>query len=597
MRESLPAEAGRKTGRRPEEEEKMNKLDVILKKDFETGSWKELQALLNGPSKTTIGYKSGKDKVNLASRLNVMILPLLFAFCVISLALPVAEYMWLDAPGFLALTVLDALFMVFFERFEDVFIKASWLFVVGIFISFYHYIILAAQFNLFITWVLLTLWGWYAGKICRTKMLESESNFTEIWMNNIESINVGDTEYTHKTTEEDIERALRRSEILEKDKQRLTYFDMEFMSRFGMYTNPKTGENIMGAQDYYEALEAMNDEEVPDRGKLTSTELDELFSRRFSTIYRKIRGMKDYLTTFDEQQREMSMAANESYSRPSRSPVMDDDDDEEEERHDKEYYFNQLNSLIGLDNIKSDVKELINLVQMQKYRRENGLKDLPISLHLVFLGNPGTGKTSVARILANLYREIGVLEKGQLVETDRSDLVAGYVGQTALKTKEKIEEAMGGVLFIDEAYTLNKEGNDFGQEAIDTILKAMEDYRDKFIVIVAGYPDLMESFINSNPGLKSRFNKYFNFPDYSGDELFSIFQKLCSDYDYLIEPSAEQLIRIRIIGMERNKGRNFANAREIRNMFERIIANQASRVMSTEGLSDEDMMTITEEDM
>ena len=238
------------------------------------------------------------------------------------------------------------------------------------------------------------------------------------------------------------------------------------------------------------------------------------------------------------------------------------------------------------------MRELIDFVQLQKYREENGFKSLPLSLHLVFSGNPGTGKTSVARILANIYREIGILSKGQLVEVDRADLVAGYVGQTAIKTKEKIEEAMGGVLFIDEAYTLNKEGNDFGQEAIDTILKAMEDNRDKFIVIVAGYPGLMKDFINSNPGLKSRFSKTINFPDYSSDELFEIFIKFCNDYDYILSNDAYPLVKKEIADMVKNRDYYFANAREVRNLFEKIVSNQAARVMNSDGLTEEEMITI-----
>ena len=192
----------------------------------------------------------------------------------------------------------------------------------------------------------------------------------------------------------------------------------------------------------------------------------------------------------------------------------------------------ELDALIGLQSIKHDVKEIIAYAKVQKMREENGLKTAPVSLHLVFTGNPGTGKTTVARIMAKLYRQIGVLSKGQLVEVDRSGLVAGYVGQTALKTQQKIEEAMGGVLFIDEAYALAKEGNDFGQEAIDTILKAMEDNRKDFIVIVAGYTKPMETFIESNPGLKSRFNKYIEFADYTMEELTAIFQTFCDKYEY-----------------------------------------------------------------
>ena len=225
------------------------------------------------------------------------------------------------------------------------------------------------------------------------------------------------------------------------------------------------------------------------------------------------------------------------------------------------------------------------------------MKQVPVSLHLVFSGNPGTGKTTVARILAKLYKEIGILSTGQLIETDRSGLVAGYVGQTAIKTSQKIEEAMGGVLFIDEAYALNQEGENFGQEAIDTILKAMEDHRDKFIVIVAGYTDLMKSFVESNPGLRSRFNKFFEFPDYTVEELQAIFMMQCKKYQYKLTEEAEAAIRDEITRMEAEKGENFANAREVRNLFERIITNQASRVADLENVDEDVLTTITMEDL
>ena len=225
------------------------------------------------------------------------------------------------------------------------------------------------------------------------------------------------------------------------------------------------------------------------------------------------------------------------------------------------------------------------------------MKSVPVSLHLVFSGNPGTGKTTVARILAKLYKEIGILREGQLIETDRSGLVAGYVGQTAIKTQKKIEEAMGGVLFIDEAYTLNQKDENFGQEAIDTILKAMEDHRDEFIVIVAGYTELMKAFVESNPGLKSRFNKFFEFPDYTVDELQQIFDLQCSKYQYKMTEDAEKAVREEIIKLEAAKGENFANAREVRNLFEKIITNQAARVANLENVDEETLTLITTEDL
>lgn len=257
----------------------------------------------------------------------------------------------------------------------------------------------------------------------------------------------------------------------------------------------------------------------------------------------------------------------------------------------------ELNELIGLKTVKHDVEEMISLAKVRKMREEKGMKTAPVSLHLVFSGNPGTGKTTVARILAKLYKEIGILSGGQLVETDRSGLVAGYVGQTAIKTRKKIDEAMGGVLFIDEAYMLNQEGENYGQEAIDTILKAMEDHRDEFIVIVAGYTDLMKEFIESNPGLKSRFNKFFEFPDYTVDELQQIFDLQCKKYQYKMDDEAAKAVKEEIIRMEATKGENFANAREVRNLFEKIITNQATRVSAMKDVDEETLSTITIEDM
>ena len=236
----------------------------------------------------------------------------------------------------------------------------------------------------------------------------------------------------------------------------------------------------------------------------------------------------------------------------------------------------ELDSLIGLETVKKNLNNLINLVKIRGMREKLGLKTPSMSLHLVFSGNPGTGKTTVARLLAKIYHQLGVVSK-----VDRAGLVEGYVGQTAQRTAKVCDEAMGGILFIDEAYTLtNAEGEDFGQEAVDTILKRMEDNRQDFIVIVAGYTDEMREFIYSNPGLKSRFNKFIEFPDYSGDEMIKIFDLMCVSQDYVLNKEATDYVAEHLRDLAENHEEHFANAREVRNYFERCIERQATRVVS-----------------
>lgn len=258
--------------------------------------------------------------------------------------------------------------------------------------------------------------------------------------------------------------------------------------------------------------------------------------------------------------------------------------------------YKELASLIGLVSVKSEIESLANLVRVQQEREKNGLKNATMSYHLVFTGNPGTGKTTIARIIAAIYRDLGILKKGHLVETDRSGLVAGYLGQTAVKTNSIIDDALDGVLFIDEAYSLSEDNDSYGREAISTLLKRMEDDRDRLVVILAGYTDEMRQFIESNPGLESRFNHYIDFPDYSEEELMQIFMKQVEKFEYEVEEDALIIVKDVIHNNFVNKDEQFGNARFIRNMFEKILSNQANRLAKEKGLSTDQLCIITKAD-
>lgn len=262
--------------------------------------------------------------------------------------------------------------------------------------------------------------------------------------------------------------------------------------------------------------------------------------------------------------------------------------------------LDELNSLVGLSNVKADVAKHISLLRVQQMRREKGLSVPEQSLHMVFSGNPGTGKTSVARLIAKIYKQMGILSKGQFEETDRAGLVAEYVGQTALKVQAVVKKAIGGVLFIDEAYTLsgNERGADqFGQEAIDTLIKLMEDHRNDLIVIVAGYTQPMQRFIDSNPGLESRFNKYLHFEDYSPDDLTSIFVNLAKQHDYYVTATAQAKAVLLFKQAHQDQSKVFSNGRLARNVFEMAISNHAMRVGNLATVSESDLITLAAEDI
>jgi SpoVK/Ycf46/Vps4 family AAA+-type ATPase len=263
----------------------------------------------------------------------------------------------------------------------------------------------------------------------------------------------------------------------------------------------------------------------------------------------------------------------------------------------------ELDVLIGLDEIKQSFRQLRNYLKVQLERKERGLKTADTSLHLVLTGPPGTGKTTVARLVGRLYRQLGFLRRGHLVETDRAGLVAGYIGQTALKVDEVVNKALDGVLFIDEAYALaprdGESGHrDFGYEAIETLLKRLEDKRERLCVVIAGYPDEMNNFLESNPGVRSRFNRFFEFEHFRVPDLLLILEKMVNDDGYILSPRAKELCGYVFEGALELPARNFGNARFVRNLFEKIVEQQANRVAeNADDLSDEDLSSILPEDI
>lgn len=305
----------------------------------------------------------------------------------------------------------------------------------------------------------------------------------------------------------------------------------------------------------------------------------------------RLQRAKSILAFAEEIETEKKKPASVSETKPSVSV-------QKTEKISLEEALRRLSSLEGLDGVKSQVCDWVDQIKVFQMRKKRGMSVPDMSYHMVFTGNPGTGKTTVARLMAQIYCALGILTEGHLVEVDRSDLVAGYIGQTAVKTREVLQKAYGGVLFIDEAYSLaNGSSNDFGREAIDTILKEMEDKRDNLIVIVAGYDKLMEKFINANPGLRSRFKNYIHFTDYTGEELYHIFVGLCNKNQYSIGNDAQAALVEYFNNLYAKRDKNFGNGRDVRNIFESVVTKQSKRVARLSNPTNAEMTTIVKEDL
>ena len=365
-------------------------------------------------------------------------------------------------------------------------------------------------------------------------------------------------------------------------------------------------ENNLTSEDtsFYTRANRKNDSNYydPYRGNKEFTGYYDLKGKRDSVVgLKKSSDKADKSETIRDMYGDVrSYSDNKPVSLKEQSRIKEGQTPDAEVQAELNELLEDIDAMIGLDGVKREVHNLVNILQVQRLRQKRGLKYPTISNHLVFTGNPGTGKTTVARKIGKIYKCLGILEKGHFVETDRSGLVAGYMGQTAEKVNEVVESAMGGVLFIDEAYALTNysmEG-DFGQEAVDTLLKVMEDKRDNLVVIVAGYPEEMEKFLDSNPGLRSRFNKHIQFEDYSVSQLLEIFNLMCSTQDFVVAEDAKDLLMMNIGQMVASSKENFANAREIRNYFEDVVSRQANRLMNMSSVEMGDaLITIEKEDL
>lgn len=372
-------------------------------------------------------------------------------------------------------------------------------------------------------------------------------------------------------------------------------FDVQKLRKLPLSNHFDKNINLIRETSFFQPLVELKSEYV------SSLVLSKMNSNEFQSIASFLNRMALLMAQTDgsisKKEEETLKGISEQINNP-KIHIGDSKYDEVPEDDTLEKVMTELNELIGLDNIKKNVEDLTNFLKVQKIREEKGLKTNQNSLHAVFMGPPGTGKTTVARMLGRIFKHLGYLKRGHLVETDRAGMVAGYVGQTAIKADEIITAAADGVLFIDEAYALSSGGlNDFGNEAIEVLLKRMEDLRENLVVVVAGYPDEMEVFIQSNPGLQSRFNRYFTFDHYKPETLLEIFKLYAGKADFeLTEDAADKISEI-IDRVYEKRHRGFGNARTMRNLFEKIIERQANRIVNLDPITEEILITLTEEDV
>ena len=390
-----------------------------------------------------------------------------------------------------------------------------------------------------------------------------------------------------------------------KDKDIIENYDVEDERKY--LNDEDTNEKNINENHYSEKSEEIEINKHPDNEDAKEIEIkkypDSKDKKENKVKYagdeEKQRKLEEFRQrTIEHQKREEEQAREQFQIVKKRLKDRERAEREEHERRIKEL-MDELNSLVGLKEVKEEVQSLINLIKIRKLREKMDMPTMEMTYHMVFTGSPGTGKTTVARIVGKIYKELGILSDGKMIETDRSGLVAGYVGQTAIKVHEIVEEAIGGVLFIDEAYSLVNPNvpNDFGTEAVDTLVKLMEDHRDNLVIIVAGYTEEMKTFLKSNSGLISRFNKFIDFPDYSREELVDIMDKMAEKTGLTIESDARSKVMDVLNSMSDNELNNFGNARGIRNLFEKLVTNQANRLVTIKEPTREQLMTIVADDV